>query len=505
MSTADQRIVFDAEAAAFVAPEVHVSSRGVECFPKPAEEWRAISTGRFRRAAALASAGTDFFTAAAGMFAAEVVGLAIHGQGHIEASLRNASFASILVGLVVVLLLKGDRAYREAGSLLQIRETERAVRAPAQALLALVPFDLLLHLNSPGAAFLSALILIPLLLILEKHVFVSIVRMLNARGYGESRVAVYGAGNAGRRVLSMLFYSPRLGMRPVAVIDDGPVRPASRMFELGYRRRCSVPVRHGPVTATLLESCACDTVVIANANIASEKLAAVSRAATEARMRVVHLSNLNVHEWQLTETIDIDGVRLTAISDPVTPRHYAIAKRAADLTLSAVMLLLLAPLLLAIAVLVRLDSRGPALFVQKRVGLNGRLFDIFKFRSMHIDVPRYDLSPATSDDRRITRIGRLLRRTSLDELPQLMNVLLGDMSLVGPRPEMPFIVELYNARHRQRLQVIPGITGLWQLSADRDFQIHQNIEYDLYYIRNRTFFMDVAIVLHTLLFAMHGL
>jgi lipopolysaccharide/colanic/teichoic acid biosynthesis glycosyltransferase len=79
------------------------------------------------------------------------------------------------------------------------------------------------------------------------------------------------------------------------------------------------------------------------------------------------------------------------------------------------------------------------------------------------------------------------------------------MSLVGPRPEMPFIVELFNARHRQRLQVIPGITGLWQLSADRDFQIHQNIEYDLYYIRNRTFFMDVAIVLHTLLFAMHGL
>jgi lipopolysaccharide/colanic/teichoic acid biosynthesis glycosyltransferase len=157
-----------------------------------------------------------------------------------------------------------------------------------------------------------------------------------------------------------------------------------------------------------------------------------------------------------------------------------------------------------IALLIRLDSSGPAVFVQKRVGLNGRLFDIYKFRSMYIDVPRYDLSPATSDDRRITRIGRLLRRTSLDELPQLVNVLLGDMSLVGPRPEMPFVVEFYNSRQRQRLQVTPGITGLWQLSADRVFQIHENIEYDLYYIRNRSIFIDTAILVHTLFVAMRG-
>ena len=90
---------------------------------------------------------------------------------------------------------------------------------------------------------------------------------------------------------------------------------------------------------------------------------------------------------------------------------------------------------------------------------------------------------------------------SLDELPQLVNVLLGNMSLVGPRPEMPFIVQEYTPEHRQRLQVIPGITGLWQLSADRACPIHQNIEYDLYYLRNRGFFMDMAILIHTLFFA----
>jgi len=109
-----------------------------------------------------------------------------------------------------------------------------------------------------------------------------------------------------------------------------------------------------------------------------------------------------------------------------------------------------------------------------------------------------------SDDRRITGIGKLLRKTSLDELPQLLNVVRGEMSLVGPRPEMPFLVEQYGPVQRQRLKVTPGITGLWQLSADRAFLIHESPEYDLYYMRNRGFFLDVAILLHTALFVARG-
>jgi lipopolysaccharide/colanic/teichoic acid biosynthesis glycosyltransferase len=162
---------------------------------------------------------------------------------------------------------------------------------------------------------------------------------------------------------------------------------------------------------------------------------------------------------------------------------------------------LLGPLFLLIAFLIKVDSRGPALFIQKRVGRNGELFNIFKFRSMYINAPKYDFSPTTSVDPRITRIGRFIRQTSLDEFPQLINVLLGHMSLVGPRPEMPFIVQNYTPAQRQRLQMTPGITGLWQLSADRAHQIHENIQYDFYYIRNRGFFLDIAILIHTLFFA----
>jgi lipopolysaccharide/colanic/teichoic acid biosynthesis glycosyltransferase len=172
-----------------------------------------------------------------------------------------------------------------------------------------------------------------------------------------------------------------------------------------------------------------------------------------------------------------------------------------DLIVSSLALLLIAPLLALIAFLIKLDSPGPAFFIQKRVGRNGEFFSIYKFRSMYTDAQKYDFSPTMSSDPRITRIGRFLRRTSLDELPQLINVFLGSMSLVGPRPEMPFIVQDYTSEHRQRLQVIPGITGLWQISADRAFLIHENIQYDLYYIRNRSFFMDIAILAHTLIFA----
>jgi lipopolysaccharide/colanic/teichoic acid biosynthesis glycosyltransferase len=148
--------------------------------------------------------------------------------------------------------------------------------------------------------------------------------------------------------------------------------------------------------------------------------------------------------------------------------------------------------------------RPTLLFVHKRVGRNGELFDMYKFRSMHATAPRYGLSPTQSSDTRITTVGRILRRCSLDELPQLINVFLGDMSLVGPRPEMPFVVQGYDQRQRQRLQVIPGITGLWQLSAARAFPIHDNIQYDLSYLQNRSFFMDMAILLHTPFRALRG-
>jgi lipopolysaccharide/colanic/teichoic acid biosynthesis glycosyltransferase len=124
-------------------------------------------------------------------------------------------------------------------------------------------------------------------------------------------------------------------------------------------------------------------------------------------------------------------------------------------------------------------------------------FQIYKFRTMHSDVEQYAVAPHAANDSRITPFGHWLRATSLDELPQLFDVLLGRMSLVGPRPEMPFIVDTYDAWQRRRLGVKPGITGLWQILGRKDLPMHENLQYDFYYIRNRSLAHDLSIMVRT--------
>jgi lipopolysaccharide/colanic/teichoic acid biosynthesis glycosyltransferase len=180
-------------------------------------------------------------------------------------------------------------------------------------------------------------------------------------------------------------------------------------------------------------------------------------------------------------------------------------KRLVDMLGAVFLIVAILPLGLAVAALIKLDSDGPVFVRQRRIGKGGAPFSMWKFRSMHADVNRYARSPVHDSDPRITRLGRGLRRMSIDELPQLLNVLKGDMSLVGPRPEMPFVVKEYTARERLRLNAIPGITGLWQISPARAMPIHENLEFDLFYIEQRSFFLDVAIMLRTLTAIVRGI
>ena len=211
------------------------------------------------------------------------------------------------------------------------------------------------------------------------------------------------------------------------------------------------------------------------------------------------------------EGLPIVGLRVPAISDKAR-----IMKRLFDIALSALLLLLLSPFLLLIAWLIRRDSPGPALYRAERVGENGRLFQMYKFRTMVQDADqRWEevafrsadgkLHFKFADDLRITRVGRWLRRTSLDELPQLMNVLRGDMSLVGPRPELPMVVrEEYEPWQWSRFTVPQGMTGWWQINR-RGFE-HQHLctADDLYYIQNYSLLLDMRILLRTLLVVLSG-
>jgi lipopolysaccharide/colanic/teichoic acid biosynthesis glycosyltransferase len=185
-------------------------------------------------------------------------------------------------------------------------------------------------------------------------------------------------------------------------------------------------------------------------------------------------------------------------------RFPGFVKRFSDVAVSLFLLVVLFPLFPLVAILIKLDSSGPVFFRHYRIGKDGQPFELWKFRSMRAEVPEYEASPRSAIDWRLTRIGRLIRRMSIDEIPQLINVLKGDMSLVGPRPEMPFIVARYHTLARERLAVRPGITGLWQISPARAFPIHENFQYDLHYIRNQNIVLDCAILARTIAAVIHG-
>jgi exopolysaccharide biosynthesis polyprenyl glycosylphosphotransferase len=466
---------------------------------------RQGSADRFQRYLTRLEVVADFLTVIGAVMSGYFLysSLGLGKQLHYSRSVVLAVAATFAA--VIVLMLDRVGAYSRGTSLLRVRETEHVLRVSMQAFGFTFAVSFFTNFLFSRWLLIIALGLVPLFLFVQKHLAYLLVQFLHSRGYGIERVLIYGSGSTGRRVYSVLSRSPKLGLKPVAFVDDNPAKAGCAIFELGYENRRSASVMCGPMTRHLVAENAADLVVIAIPSLQHEKFHQAIEEALAANARVSFVPSHFLHSDPWVGFQDIDGVLLASFSRGPRRYTYEWAKRICDFGGAAILLVLGSPLLLLLAIIVKLDSKGPALFRQERVGLNGRRFRMYKFRTMYTDAPAYAFSPQESNDNRITNLGRFLRRTSLDELPQLLNVLAGCMSLVGPRPEMPFIVEGYTERHYQRLQVKPGITGLWQLSGDRSYLIHENIEYDLYYIQHRNFFMDLAILLHTSIFAMRGI
>jgi exopolysaccharide biosynthesis polyprenyl glycosylphosphotransferase len=459
---------------------------------------------RFHWIVSLIEILADVLTVAGAVFFSYAVYRAMHLGHNVQYSAHSVWTAAFAISIVYVILMDRDGAYRPGNSLLRIKESETSLRVAVQTFLLVLPVTFFANLQFPRWVFLIALILAPVLQIAQKQLIFLVLQRLRSAGIGVKRAIIYGAGTTGRRAFSALARSPKLGLRPVALIDDDPRMNGQDVFDYSYRRDQKLRVTCEEITTEMLQGHRCDFLVLATEKLEAARFAQIAQAAREANVRLGFLSSGALGNDFLTDYADLDGIMLNVVGQPERDWYYEAAKRPFDILGALALIALTAPALLVIALLVRLDSPGPILFRQKRVGIKGKHFEMFKFRSMHVNAPQYAFSPKESVDSRITRVGRFLRRTSLDELPQLLNVVKGDMSLVGPRPEMPFIVDRYDALQRQRLAVRPGITGLWQLSADRSEQIHENIQYDLYYITHRSFFMDCAVLIHTLLFAMHG-
>ncbi len=349
--------------------------------------------------------------------------------------------------------------------------------------------------------FIYAGILILVLLGLARLIRNMVLARLRGAGRGVDRVLIIGAGEVGRTVMRNLIAQPELGYRVVGFLDDDPAKSGA---DIG-------PIRALGALDALPQAIAENDISQVIITLPWQYHRKVIRLVTEAeqsgvRARVVpDLFQLSLGGVDVEA---INGIPLISVKGSALTGFNQALKRTVDVLIAGVALLLISPLWCLVALAIRLDSPGPILFRQERIGLHGKPFTVLKFRSMYVNAeeqleklrarneaagPLFKIK----DDPRRTRVGRFIRRTSLDELPQFINVLRGEMSMVGPRPGLASEVAQYQDWHRKRLAVLPGITGLWQVSGRSELTFDEMVMLDIYYAENWSLGMDLRIMVRT--------
>jgi len=405
----------------------------------------------------------------------------------------------------VVLILFGFGAYKKESSVLNMEEIKNVIRGITAAFLLFTIIIVFVKLAPSRYVLLFSYIISLIFILSERTALYHLLISTFPLKYLNEKVLIYGAGELGQALYRSFVNSPKLGIVPVGFIDDNQDILGKKFYPSGYNNSNYISVLgHGQDILHLKKELNIMKVYVAIANIKYSTLIDILNCLKAEKIETAFVPNLYkvfMHRMKVSKIGKIPIVEFEGANSS----FYLSIKRYFDFLFASILLFLVLPLFLVIALSIKIDSKGSVFFKHDRVGKNGKLFSIYKFRSMFMDSDPYTVNPLDKADSRITRVGRFLRKTSLDELPQLINVLKGEMSIVGPRPEMPFIVDKYNEIHRERLKVLPGITGLWQLSGDRKKAIHENMDYDLYYIRNVSFFLDLAILIETLVFAFKGI
>jgi exopolysaccharide biosynthesis polyprenyl glycosylphosphotransferase len=413
---------------------------------------------------------------------------------------------SLKYGAAYVILAQAHHLYTQRATLLQVADTARILRVSTYCLTLLSVGNYFTKAGMPRLLLACFWALATVLLVIQKYSTSRLIRDWTSHTARQRRVLICGTTCETRRLFSYLLHSPHLGQIPVGFLDESGFENRRVIYSHDYNLKHHVPVISEPLSESLLRSLDVQEIFVP-ATFSQPRMNELLALTSAAGVKVSLVGAGHPYFAERSTAVQmIDGLMVTTFdADGDHPLPYIAFKRCTDLLLSFLLVLITLPMWLVAAIMVKATSRGPVFFRQERTGQSGKPFVMLKFRSMYVDTPKYGRSPENPGDRRITPAGRFLRKTSLDELPQLLNVLTGDMSLVGPRPEMPYITDNYTALERRRLSVPQGLTGLWQLSGDRKFSIHDAIEYDFYYIENRGVFLDFAVLLHTLFFAMKGL
>ncbi|HMR66438.1 MAG TPA: sugar transferase [Anaerolineae bacterium] len=341
-----------------------------------------------------------------------------------------------------------------------------------------------------------------LLLGISRVIKVSALRSMRRRGIGAKRVVIVGGGEVALTVMRVVVANPECGLNIIGFVDDDPARGET---DIG-RFKALGKLENLPLTVVEQQI---DEVIITLPWQYHDKIVRIMTMCEylDISTRIVpDMFQMRLSHMQVDE---IAGVPMIGLKEMGISGLNHLIKRAIDLTLSLLLILFLSPLAALLALIIKMESPGPVLFKQVRVGKDGRLFTLYKFRSMIVgaddqkaalqsmneaDGPRFKIR----NDPRMTRLGRLMRKFSFDEFPQLYNVLVGDMSLVGPRPPIPAEVEQYQDWHKRRLEVAPGLTGLSQISGRSELTFDETALLDIYYIENWSPSLDTKILLQTI-------
>jgi exopolysaccharide biosynthesis polyprenyl glycosylphosphotransferase len=446
------------------------------------------------------------------VFDLAVLGMAFPAAYLLRDTLFGSSFAVLysmdqywpLIALTLLLWLAASsvvpvyQAYRTRSLWVEIG---RLARAMALVALAATALGYMTHDYAVSRLFIAFYFASALLMLIVNRAIVRLVaRAARRRGYNVRRFAVAGSGRLAREVVASVQRHREWGIEFAGFVveDDGP-EPSLRAPVLGRMAQLG----------RILEREVVDDVYFA---IPRERMETMEKAVqiceelgVSAKVCVSFIEN-HIGRAGIEE---LDGLPFLSFSTTPSDVLALAAKRAFDVVVSAVALVLLAPVFAAVALAIRLDSRGPVFFRQNRVGMNGREFFLYKFRSMAVDAEQRlaalrALNEASGPvfkikaDPRITRVGRFIRKASIDELPQFWNVLKGEMSIVGPRPPLPSEVVQYERWQRRRLSMRPGITCVWQISGRSDIDFKVWMALDLQYIDNWSLWEDTKIFFKTI-------
>jgi exopolysaccharide biosynthesis polyprenyl glycosylphosphotransferase len=412
---------------------------------------------------------------------------------------------SILFTVLMIIAFRIDHVYRRWRGQKWLDHVYHIINAAAKSVVILFATTFFMNIFGPldysRALFLQAGVIVTLMLSLARLIELWIESRMRARGVGVSRVIIVGAGEAGRTVIRTIVAHPELGYHIVGFVDDNP----EKQTDIG-RFKALGPVDNLPC---LIEEKTVDEVIITLPWMSHRKTMRIVRECARRQVSARIVPDFFQMSLSQVDVDDLGGVPLIGVREVGFSSSDLLIKRAVDVIIAVAGLVVGAPLITLIMLAIKLDSPGPVIFRQTRVGIGGKLFEMYKFRSMREGAEKEMENLREMDevdgvtfkirqDPRATRVGAFLRRTSIDELPQLWNVLRGDMSIVGPRPHIPPEVDLYMEWHKKRLQVPPGMTGMWQVSGRSLLSFDETVLLDLYYIENWSLWLDCKIMLRTI-------